>query len=225
MIRKIIFLCLLLAFGLSILIYFRYRGFGWPLGTQGIEALGASSILLVTSIGYLFLEKKQNWSLLSDKSARFGLIIGLLWTLEIAMNNILIPPLPARDIYDDLFWAVIALLIFILSLYNTYKKKSVMCGIQAGLGSGFASGLVACLTALTFIVFGMQYILNDPLNMIEWSQRGGVSNVPTMATYFAYQTLAGAMLHLIVLGILMGLLLGILGGLAGNALYIIKKLS
>ncbi len=36
----------------------------------------------------------------------------------------------------------------------------------------------------------------------------------TIASYFAYQALAGALLHLIALGVGMGALLGALGGLA-----------
>ena len=44
----------------------------------------------------------------------------------------------------------------------------------------------------------------------------GKTKYPDMASYFAYQTFAGAIMHLIILGIIMGLLLGILGGLTGK---------
>jgi hypothetical protein len=37
-----------------------------------------------------------------------------------------------------------------------------------------------------------------------------------MASYFAYETFAGAFLHLTVLGIGMGALLGVVGGVVGK---------
>jgi hypothetical protein len=46
-----------------------------------------------------------------------------------------------------------------------------------------------------------------------------------MVVYFAYQTLAGAVLHLVVLGIIMGLLLGGVGGVLGRALRIVVKIN
>jgi hypothetical protein len=225
MVHKIVLWCLSLSLLLSILIYFLYRGYNWPFGIQGFEALGASSILLLTLLSYLFLDKKTHARAQIEKSTKAGLFIGLLWTAEIAMNNILIPPLPARDIYDDIFWAIIALLIFIISLYSSFKTKKISIGIKAGLWSGFATGIVACLTALILIVFGMHFILNDPLNIAEWSQRGASSHTPSMGVYFAYQTLAGAIMHLLILGILMGGVLGLLGGLIGKAFSIISQLN
>jgi len=39
-----------------------------------------------------------------------------------------------------------------------------------------------------------------------------------MAAYYAYETFAGAFLHLIILGIFMGLLLGLLGGTVGKVI-------
>jgi hypothetical protein len=41
------------------------------------------------------------------------------------------------------------------------------------------------------------------------------STAPTLAAYLAYETLAGAFLHLIVLGLGMGVLLGVAGGALG----------
>ena len=68
---------------------------------------------------------------------------------------------------------------------------------------------------LAVVVFGMPWLLQDPLNLAEWSVRQ--ANTPaTMAAYFAYETFAGAFLHLIVLGIIMGALLGIVGGVGGR---------
>ena len=62
----------------------------------------------------------------------------------------------------------------------------------------------------------MPLLLHDPLNQAEWAMRGPTSDAPSMAVYFAYQTLAGALLHLIVLGALMGVMLGPIGGMLGK---------
>lgn len=77
------------------------------------------------------------------------------------------------------------------------------------------SGLVSGLMALLLVVFGMRFLLADTANRAEYSARGPTSGFPDMAAYFAYQTLAGALLHLIVLGVMMGALLGCVGGLLG----------
>ena len=86
-----------------------------------------------------------------------------------------------------------------------------------------SSGAFACLSALLLIVFGMKLILIDPLNIKEWTDTKGSFTVPGMDIYFAYQSFAGAMIHLYILGIIMGLLLGSLGGLTANFFKIILK--
>jgi hypothetical protein len=70
--------------------------------------------------------------------------------------------------------------------------------------------------ALALIVFGMYFITHDPLNLAEWAARSKANQSTTMAAYFAYETFAGAFLHLIVLGLLMGGLLGMVGGILGK---------
>jgi hypothetical protein len=59
----------------------------------------------------------------------------------------------------------------------------------------------------------------------EWAERGLSTGACSMVSYFAYQTFAGAFLHLTVLGILMGLLLGLLGGGLGKALKHLQKVG
>ena len=87
-----------------------------------------------------------------------------------------------------------------------------------------ASGAIACCMALSLIVFGMPFIVRDPLNSAEWAERGSTSGAPNMASYFAYQTFAGAFLHLVVLGVLMGALLGAFGGLVGRMIRLTNRL-
>ncbi len=209
---------------LSAAIFFIYRGFGWPFGRESLESVIAFGVFLITLLCFQFyLHKRNRLDVVQQKSVAIGLFVGLLWTMEISMNNILRPGLPGRDLYDDLFWAAIALIIFIISIHYGFTSKKISRAFSVGFWSGLASGAVAGITALIFIVFGMSQILLDPLNKMEWLARGADSGTPNISVYFAYQTLAGAVLHLIVLGAIMGLLLGILGGLVGKLILFIKK--
>jgi hypothetical protein len=133
------------------------------------------------------------------------------------MNNVIQPRLPLRDYLDNIFWAIIALLILYVSFKDAFNERKIFAGIKAGFFSGFASGIVACITALALICFGMKLLLlKDPVNIAEWADMKNKTAYPTMASYFAYQTFAGAIMHLVFLGIVMGLLLGIIGGLLGK---------
>jgi len=85
------------------------------------------------------------------------------------MNNLIMPGLPARDIHDDIFWVIIASAIFITALVPGYTTKKITSGIVSGLWTGFASGSIACLKALIFIIFGMNRLLSDPLSIAEWT--------------------------------------------------------
>jgi cytochrome bd-type quinol oxidase subunit 2 len=151
-----------------------------------------------------------------DKTTLFGLFLGLVWMIEIAFNNAVAPPLPARDIIDNVFWALIAIAIAVASAAAAYRSGRLSQGIRVGTWSGFVSGVVACGTGLALVVFGMPLLLSDPLNLAEWSNRAKDSTAPTMASYLAYETLAGAFLHLVVSGIGMGFVLGWIGGTLGK---------
>jgi hypothetical protein len=154
---------------------------------------------------------------------RLGWILGLLWVVEIGINNYVAPPLPLRDIIDNAFWAVIALGILAAAIRFGFRTDRIAAGIAVGAWSGLVSGLLACLMALQVIVFGMQFLTHDPLNVAEWAERGSGSGAPTMAAYFAYQTLAGAFLHLTVLGVGMGGLLGVVGGIIGKGIRLVGR--
>jgi hypothetical protein len=146
----------------------------------------------------------------------WGVVFGALWMLEIGYNNVIAPPVSVRDPVDDLIWAIIALGMLILATLIAARARRLAAGLRASIWSGLMSGLVACLTALALAVFGIPLLLADPANIAEYAVRGPTSGFPTMAAYLAYQTLAGAMLHLVVLGLGMGAALGALGGLAGS---------
>lgn len=152
------------------------------------------------------------------------MLLGLFWITEISINNFVAPPLPVRDIIDDVFWALIALSILAFAVSCAYRMERITTGIEVGIWSGFVSGSLACCMALSVIIFGMRFITHDPLNIAEWAVRGADSHAPSMAAYFAFETFAGAFLHLIVMGIAMGGLLGIVGGAIGKGARLAGRL-
>jgi hypothetical protein len=182
---------------------------------------GAGFIVLASTSGLLWFYR---WRLAQagrpdafGKATVVGLVLGLLWVVEIGINNFIAPPLPLRDHIDNSFWAAIALGIFSLCLAASYRSRSMVQGIRVGAWSGLLSGLLACWAALSLILFGMGFILRDPINVAEWAERGAGSHAPTMASYFAFETFAGAILHLVMAGLVMGTLLGLLGGVLGKS--------
>jgi phosphate starvation-inducible membrane PsiE len=207
---------------LVVIIYFKYRAPAFPLGFQALESLVSAVILAVTAI-FLWKIRFKWLTNIQNNNVKPGLYFGLLWTVEIGINNIVRPGLPMRDIVDNTFWVTIALLILITAIYYAWKSKKISQGIISGFWSGLASGAVACITALLLIVFGMTFILNDPLNIKEWSDVKATVKIPDMAVYFAYQTLAGAIMHLVILGAIMGIILGFIGGITGKTLSLLRK--
>jgi hypothetical protein len=181
---------------------------------------GIGFFILLAAAGFLWLyarrTRRAESSLPVPQAIILGIFLGLLWVVEIGINNLIAPPLPARDIIDDSFWAVIGISILVAAGVWAYRSDRVWTGIVAGVWSGSVSGLFACGVALGMIVLGMNFITQDPLNVAEWAARGPDNTAPTMAAYFAFETLAGAFLHLTVLGPIMGVLLGGVGGIAGK---------
>jgi hypothetical protein len=199
---------------LALIIAFKY-GYN----TISIAGSVVGFLILLATSGFLWVYDKRTSqmgnSLIINDAIMVGIILGILWIVEIGINNFIAPPLPARDIIDNIFWAIIAFSIFVFSALCAYRAGSIRVGIVVGIWSGFVSGLLACCTALSLVVFGTRFVTQDPLNVAEWAVRGTDTNAPTMAAYYAYETFAGAFLHLIVLGVFMGLLLGLLGGTFG----------
>lgn len=143
-----------------------------------------------------------------------GIALGAVWIVEILTNNVLAPPVPARDLIDNSFWAVIEIITLVGALAMALRSRRVVAGVAFGAWSGLVSGLIACTTALALITFGMRLIATDPLNVAEWADVGAQSGAPSISHYFALETLAGAMGHLLVIGVVMGAIVGLLGGCA-----------
>jgi hypothetical protein len=220
--NRILTISIMLSIILIVSVYFRFRPHSWPAGSEAFGCL-ASIILMTTGLVIIWIFRAKVINDLQKRNVALGLWFGLLWTVEISINNLIRPQLPLRDNIDNLFWALIAVLILIAAIRDAYQTNKFLNGMNSGFWSGIASGAVACLTALIFVVFGMKYLLIDPLNLKEWTDIKATENSPGMDVYFAYQTVAGAVMHLFILGAIMGLFLGIIGGLIGKTLYYFKK--
>ncbi len=180
-----------------------------------IEAMLAALTLLVLAAGLATIcrfSKHVDCSPIVWWAVIVGLILGALWVFEILTNNVLAPPLPARDIIDNSFWAAIELITLAGAFAMALRSRRVVHGVAFGAWSGLASGLIACTAALALVTFGMRLLTTDPLNVAEWATRGGPSGVSSIERYFAFETLAGALGHLLVLGVGLGTLVGLLGG-------------
>jgi hypothetical protein len=190
--------------------------------TMSAVGSGIGFFILLTVSGFVWLVRRQASQQTSatviNCAITIGILLGLLWIFEISINNFIAPSLPARDIIDNSFWGIIALVILAFAISCAYHTERVSVGIVAGTWSGFVSGAFACCMGLSLIVFCMRFITQDPLNVAEWSARGLNQDSSTMAAYFAYETFAGAFLHLSVLGIFMGMFLGVVGGMIGKVI-------
>lgn len=200
----------LVSLGLVIAAAWQYS-YSWL--SAAAAAIGGLALLAVAGVvGSLQRRYHGGWPAPTERAIRVGLALGGLWVIEIGVNNILAPPLPGRDIFDDVIWAAIALGILVLAAWSAQQAGRFTAGLAAGLWSGLASGLAACATALAMIVFGMGFVAQDPLNVAEWAERGAGSGAPSLAAYLAGEMLAGAVLHLLILGLAMGVVLGVAGG-------------
>jgi hypothetical protein len=206
---------------LVVSIFLIYRTISWPLGPEALGCLVSFLLLIIT---VLLLTRMKN-KLIDENQKRnitIGLYLGLLWTIEISINNFIRPGLPYRDIIDNIFLGIIPLLILINAIRDAYQLKRFLFGVKSGLWSGLSSGVIASTTGLLLIVFGMKFILLDPLNIKEWQDVNGGVNTSGMSVYFAYETFAGSIMHLYILGLLLGVILGVLGGFIGWSIVKIK---
>ena len=191
-----------------------------------IESAGGVILLLVVTAVFWFFRNRtvlHNTKPVSDTTLILGIVLGLLWMVEISINNFITPPLPGRDIIDNIFWGLISVAILVYSVRSSFQDDSFLNGVKVGLWNGIISGLLACCMALLMIVFGMNFILHDPLNIAEWAANTGTTDASTMAAYFAFETFAGAFGHLVLIGAILSSLLGAFGGVIGKGLKLITR--
>lgn len=210
--------------GLDLVAVLRYP----PTEREAGLAAAGGPVLLVALAAWLWWFGLRDTAKDTTAARRTGIAAGVigggLWVLEIAYNNFVSPLSTAtvaamvhrRDLVDDIFWGMVALAIFIGSIWASRTSGRWRDGYLAGLWGGLVSGLGACAMALALIAIWMEFILRDPVNIAEFAQRVGDRSPKAMATYFAYETMAGAFMHLVILGAIMGVLIGVVGGLIGK---------
>lgn len=151
----------------------------------------------------------------------FGLALGLLWVVEIGINNLVQPPMPMRDWIDDGFALAVLAGQLWLAIHAAGTRRALPALAASGW-AGLASGAMACLTALILALFGSELLLSDPLNRAEWADVARQNPGIDAATYFTQETMAGALLHLLVLGLGVGMVLGLLATV-GAAIYRVAR--
>lgn len=181
-------------------------------------------VVVVAKWGLRPITRDVAWDL--RLGIRAGIALGAMWLLEIAVNNFVQPEARSRDTFDNIVWATISLVTVAIATLRAIRARSWIHGVCTGVWAGFISGLFACLMALLVATVWNDWLTRDPLMIAEYLARGTASGAPDIATYAAYETLAGAMLHLVGLGIIGGALLGALGGgLAGVYRRLFVRLS
>ena len=140
--------------------------------------------------------------------------------------------------------ATALLILWILrdEIINDLQKRNVALGLGFGLLWTFEisinnlirpglplrdniDNIFWVIIALLILITAIQeaYQTNKFLNGVKSGFWSGIANSPGMDVYFAYQTFAGAIMHLFILGFIMGLFLGIIGGFIGKTLHFSKK--
>jgi len=214
----------LIAVGLLLCgVFLRYPRGAIPGGAGPILASGVALAVFAAWAVLTWRGSRRPAPAFRNSGRQFGVAVGLgcgaLWVLEISFNNFVDPSLStasSRLYVDDGTWALVAVLILLAS-FRIARRGGFGSGVRVGAWSGFVSGLVSCLMALVLVNFLMPFLLRDPLNIEEYKAQ---TNAPDMATYFAYETTAGALGHLLVLGCAMGALLGAAGGALGSLMRV-----
>jgi hypothetical protein len=144
-----------------------------------------------------------------------GLALGAMWILEIGINNVFPAdrvPIGARDLADDVIWALISLATILVAGVAAHRAGSIAAGAAVGVWSGAVSGLLAYLAGLVVVAFFIEALKRSPDLIAEFPSSGAAD----LATYVTYTTigwpLGGAAGHLWLLGIGAGALLGTVGG-------------
>jgi hypothetical protein len=150
-----------------------------------------------------------------------GLALGSVWALEISFFTFIAPTtfaLDVRDLIGDLLDGASALAVLSVGAVCAYRARDFTAGWRTALWTGMISGLVVYLMGALIINVRLDRVVHDVGAIQEYTQRGAASGAPDIYTYWAAQTLSGAVFHLIVLGLLLGAALGAVGAHVGYLL-------
>ena len=209
--------CAGLAVADAVMIAITAARFAYDSTTRWI-AVASAVVMLATAATFQWMSRRPisadalAWR---TQTIRVGAWLGALWVIEISTNNLATPPVPLRDHIDNAFWLTIAVVMLAYTARAAHRAQAIGVGVSAGAWMGAVSGLIACTAGLVLIAFGTVLLARDPVNVTEWAARGASTTAPNIEAYFAFESLAGALGHLTVLGIVMGTLLGAIGGVLG----------
>jgi len=145
------------------------------------------------------------------QSRRVGRWIGILWCLEIVFNN---GPWHSLNVWairawvDNGVWLTTTLLVVYHAVERRRAGARRVDTVKAAATASLLGGVYAALTALAFIHGGLQWVIADPISQAEWSTVHVSFPLLRADDYFAYETLAGAIGHVLFLGLFAGTLIG-----------------
>jgi hypothetical protein len=154
-----------------------------------------------------------------------GLVLGCLWTAEIAFNNLTphaVSTGAVRSVVDNVTWVTVGVFTVVATIAVTLHTRRWRSGLRAGVWSGVGSGLGAAAGGAVLLAFLRPYVERDPLMRIEWQQRNPGTG---LATYVTRETLAGVGGHLWMVGIAQGALLGLLAALLTTAAIRVRTVA
>ncbi|GAC1475024.1 MAG: hypothetical protein PVSMB5_29150 [Ktedonobacteraceae bacterium] len=207
----LLFLCLLLL-GYGLIRYREMLTFSRP----GLLFVGLLLVLTLLFAGYAFIGREvsegfgRNEMWAQRQGVLFGLLAGLLWVLEIVVDDIL----PASNSVIAII-CLVALLVLACcaGFYGAQHTRSFSFGLKIGLWSGMLGSLIAWIALLLLTYILLERLRLYPQYMLGFRHSGD----PDIATYLVKNAIFLAAGHL-VLGPLLGLALGALGALAGQGL-------
>ena len=184
-----------------------------------VESLIYLIIFALLLIGYGWYglrqtnSRAQSTTYILGQGLFFGLVIGLLWVIEVVTGNLNFANADWANVLYFGSMLVVLIVTFAAGFRGAQQSARTIAGIQVGLWSGMISSLITFI-ALMLITYLFQAKLQAiPQNMQEYLRSGA----PDFTTYLVSDSLAGATNHLWI-GPFLGLVIGGIGSVIGKAL-------
>lgn len=186
---------------------------------SGIEfgALIYLALLLGVYVVFSFRLVPPADSALERVSIGLGLLIGVMWVVEIVVGNLngtlfTLNSTVTLTLYFGSILSVLVLSIF-AGVRGAQIGNRIRDGILLGLESGMLSALVAFSAGVGMTFLFIQALQQDPQTLREFA-RSGASDIVT----FVIQDFIFAFTNHLLIGIILGLGLGAVGAIIGRAL-------
>ena len=144
-----------------------------------------------------------------------GLVVGILWIIEIWMGNLANPQSEIAEFVVHLVYRLCIVAVPLVTLFTTFRATQrtgqISSGVWVGLWSGVLSALMVFGTFVVLTYVFPQASQTDPQTLYQFARSG--------FTDFAAFTLADALVAMIShlwIGPVLGLLFGALGSILGR---------